>query len=188
MYVQVQTANTMMSSKLWKLNKADIGLPRSSHTKRGNFNFNDSMDENAEASHNSTPSNSQLNASSLNILGVQATPPSTRTLGLAESMIAPSVEPHLADGFPSGIVRSQLPSFGENIQDADNGDISNPQGLSAERLRVIWGTNIVISDAISSFKTFLQTFTLAHRSLFEKRVVDRPNDYEPMYPKLLEQV
>lgn len=146
------------------------------------------MDNSPDANHNSIPFNSQLNASSLNILGAQATPPSTRTLGLTESMIVPSVEPNFADECPSGVVRSQLESFGENFQDNRNGEHNNLQGHSAERLRVIWGTNIVISDAISSFKNFLHDFTLAHRSLFEKTVVNHPNDYEPLYPKLLEQV
>ncbi|PJF16702.1 DNA helicase, partial [Paramicrosporidium saccamoebae] len=69
-------------------------------------------------------------------------------------------------------------------------------GHTNERVRVIWGTNIVISDAISAFKSFLSNFTTAHRKMAEARAAgpDAPlpttmaHDLEPLYPRLLQQI
>lgn len=63
-----------------------------------------------------------------------------------------------------------------------------------DRVRVIWGTNIVISDAIESFRSFLKEFTLAHRKLAEARekqqldITTTSSDTESYYPKLLNQI
>jgi len=61
-------------------------------------------------------------------------------------------------------------------------------------VRVIWGTNIIIADAISSFRSFLANFTLAQRKRFEASAPNAPlptlasSDLEPFYPRLLAQV
>lgn len=65
-----------------------------------------------------------------------------------------------------------------------------------QRVRVIWGTNIVIADAMASFKTFLMGFTVAHRRIFEARLqgpdaplpVTTAQDLDPLYPRLLQQI
>lgn len=63
---------------------------------------------------------------------------------------------------------------------------------AAERIRVIWGTNIVISDMIGAFKSFLANYTMAHR--FGGKSDDEPShqllasDFEPLYPRLLRQL
>ena len=63
-----------------------------------------------------------------------------------------------------------------------------------ERVRVIWGTNIIIADAISSFRSFLANFTLAQRKRFETSGPNMPlprivaTDLDPLYPRLLGQV
>lgn len=75
--------------------------------------------------------------------------------------------------------------------------VSDPPLVStSERVRVIWGTNIVISGAIEAFKRFLGEFTRAHRKAFEAQTLgpDAPlptttaKDLEPYYPQLLRQI
>lgn len=74
-------------------------------------------------------------------------------------------------------------------------EMAAPNGGS-ERVRVIWGTNIVISDAIAAFKSFLVGFTMAHRKIAEARAQgpDAPLpstsalDLDPYYPRLLQQI
>lgn len=72
--------------------------------------------------------------------------------------------------------------------------INGQQHRTEERVRVIWGTNIVISDAISAFRSFLANFTLAQRKRFEAATPNAPlpdilaSDLEPLYPRLLSQV
>lgn len=59
------------------------------------------------------------------------------------------------------------------------------------RTRVIWGTNIVITDAIADFRTFLANFTRAHRRRAETQgalPALTASDVEPMYPRLLRQI
>lgn len=79
--------------------------------------------------------------------------------------------------------------------DAAVGGGQQQQPSPAERIRVIWGTNIVISDAISAFRNFLANFTPAQRKRFEAAAVpDGPlpeilaADLDPLYPRLLAQV
>jgi DNA replication licensing factor MCM4 len=72
-----------------------------------------------------------------------------------------------------------------------NTETNIPQTESAERVRVIWGTNIVISETISAFKSFLVNFTLAHR--FGNDSEERghqllASDFEPLYPRLMRQL
>lgn len=72
-----------------------------------------------------------------------------------------------------------------------NTEANVPPTESAERVRVIWGTNIVISETISAFKSFLVNFTLAHR--FGNDSEERghqllASDFEPLYPRLLRQL
>lgn len=65
-----------------------------------------------------------------------------------------------------------------------------------QRVRVIWGTNIIIADAMASFKAFLTGFTMAHRKIFEARSqgpdaplpVTTAQDLDPLYPRLLQQI
>lgn len=71
-----------------------------------------------------------------------------------------------------------------------------PIAPANERVRVIWGTNIVISGAIEAFKRFIREFTRAHRKAFDSQLQgpDAPlpattaNDLEPYYPQLLRQI
>ena len=62
----------------------------------------------------------------------------------------------------------------------------------AERVRVIWGTDIRISETIAAFKSFLTTFTLEHRfgsgSAQPQGDQMLASDYEPLYPRLLRQL
>lgn len=80
------------------------------------------------------------------------------------------------------------PPSNMNYQQARNGADDN------ERVRVIWGTNIIISEAISSFRAFLSSFTLAQRKRFEASGPNAPLpeltavDLEPFYPRLLAQI
>ncbi len=73
-------------------------------------------------------------------------------------------------------------------------DVNIPVSTSNERVRVIWGTNIIISDAISSFRSFLANFTLSQRKRFECSSPESPlpnispSDLNPLYPRLLTQV
>ncbi len=71
-------------------------------------------------------------------------------------------------------------------------DTQMPQEAN-ERVRVIWGTDIRISETIAAFKSFLTTFTLEHRfgavsggggAAAEMLA----SDYEPLYPRLLRQL
>lgn len=69
--------------------------------------------------------------------------------------------------------------------------INEYQGPPAtERIRVIWGTNIMISETINAFKSFLLNFTLAHRfgNDMEHQQSLSSTDFEPIYPRLLRQL
>ena len=87
-----------------------------------------------------------------------------------------------------GPLQSDHP-FDEALRDGQQ-----QQQRAAERVRVIWGTNIVISDAISAFRNFLANFTLAQRKRFEAATPNAPlpeilaSDLDPLYPRLLAQV
>lgn len=83
------------------------------------------------------------------------------------------------------LLPSELSSFG--------GERPAPVVAADERVRVIWGTNIIIADAISSFRSFLANFTMAQRKRFESSANEAlpnitANDLEPLYPRLLGQV
>lgn len=74
------------------------------------------------------------------------------------------------------------------------GSIPEDAPTGNERVRVIWGTNIIISDAISSFRSFLSNFTLAQRKRHEANGPNAPlpnilpSDLEPLYPRLFSQI
>ena len=78
---------------------------------------------------------------------------------------------------------------------ADDGNEA-PIPPARERVRVIWGTNIIIADAIAAFKSFLRAFTMAHRKMHETRAagpdvplpVTNAHDLEPFYPKLFQRI
>ena len=93
------------------------------------------------------------------------------------------------------VAASEAPQPPDSIM--DDSEINEPMDNSApvqstERVRVIWGTNIVISDTIAAFKSFLANFTLAHRfSAGSAEAGDRnllASDFEPLYPRLLRQL
>lgn len=72
---------------------------------------------------------------------------------------------------------------------------TNSVTISSERIRVIWGTNIVISDAIAAFRSFLASFVPAQRKQWEAGLcsdgalpVILADDYDPLYPRLLLQI
>ena len=80
-------------------------------------------------------------------------------------------------------------------------EISGNQAAASEPVKVIWGTNIVITEAISSFKSFLANFSIAQRHLYNNQNDANSNnnvplldedmmaaDLEPYYPKLLQKV
>lgn len=80
-------------------------------------------------------------------------------------------------------------------------EISGNQAAASEPVKVIWGTNIVITEAISSFKSFLANFSIAQRHLYNNQNDTNGNnnvplldedmmaaDLEPYYPKLLQKV
>lgn len=96
----------------------------------------------------------------------------------------------------------------QTAAEAQNAEAQNntSSSSSSDRVRVIWGTNIVVSDAISVFKEFLTKFTLAHRKISDQRASiaasiknsETPSDtassrttssdLEAFYPKLLAQI
>jgi hypothetical protein len=77
---------------------------------------------------------------------------------------------------------------------------SNVVEPSSEPVKVIWGTNIVITETIAAFKSFLRNFSLAQRHLYEQQsdsasfsvpMLDDSllaADMEPFYPKMLKKV
>lgn len=77
---------------------------------------------------------------------------------------------------------------------SDTGQVSSFN--TDERVRVIWGTNIVISDAIAAFRSYITKFTMAHRKMADARISDpdaplpttTAQDLEPLYPRLLGQI
>lgn len=92
------------------------------------------------------------------------------------------------DGVGSLAIPADVPQMSSELLNT-----SPPQG--GERVRVIWGTNIVISDAIESFRTFLENFTISHRRILEAKNtanVTLPRtealDLEPYYPRMLNQI
>lgn len=102
---------------------------------------------------------------------------------------------------------SATPQVSHSI--AQNERSTSSSSSSSDRVRVIWGTNIVVSDAISVFKDFLTKFTIAHRKISDQRSAilsslknsETPSasiitptsrttssDLEAFYPKLLAQI
>lgn len=87
---------------------------------------------------------------------------------------------------------SELSSLGGVDGVADR--VNNATAGNEERVRVIWGTNIIIADAITSFRSFLANFTMAQRKRFDSSGPDQPlpninaTDLEPLYPRLLSQI
>lgn len=71
---------------------------------------------------------------------------------------------------------------------------------SVEKVRVIWGTNIVIKETVTSFRDFLINFTMGHKRLAglddAESTLPPPTpqnatplyDVEPFYPRLLRQL
>lgn len=105
----------------------------------------------------------------------------------------------LSDNEGGLALNSERSALGPLQSDAYQGETfdeyrSARQANGSERIRVIWGTNIVISDAISAFRNFLANFTLAQRKRFEASAPNAPlpdvhaSDLEPLYPRLLGQV
>lgn len=90
-------------------------------------------------------------------------------------------------GLNGGILPSNLGSVAER-------EPALPNASENERVRVIWGTNIIISEAITSFRSFLTNFTMAQRKRFEASGLNAPlptiaaGDLEPYYPRLFQQV
>lgn len=74
----------------------------------------------------------------------------------------------------------QTPSFRLNSQTMDTQE-SDPS-LAA---RVIWGTTINTHEAMTSFRNFLNNFTLAHRKRKLNEPINDAEDHQPFYPKLL---
>jgi len=93
--------------------------------------------------------------------------------------------------FSVAVSAPHLPNAMQN-----DGSPPPPSIPSSERVRVIWGTNIVINDAIAAFKLFLRTFTWAHRKMADARDIAESDaqptltahDLEPFYPRLLQQI
>lgn len=91
-----------------------------------------------------------------------------------------------------------FPNQLDSIADAELNDLPQQESRYGndgnERVRVIWGTNIIISEAICSFRTFLSSFTLAQRKRFDASSPNSPIpelkalDLEPFYPRLLSQI
>ena len=63
--------------------------------------------------------------------------------------------------------------------------------------RVIWGTNVDVSEAISMFKEFISSFTMAHKIRYvdenSEKMEDQeleisPSDYLPFYDHYLSEV
>lgn len=72
---------------------------------------------------------------------------------------------------------------------AANVNANDAQTDAETRVRVIWGTDIRISNTIASFKSFLTTFSLAQR-FGEGETAGQllATDFEPLYPRLLRQL
>lgn len=58
-----------------------------------------------------------------------------------------------------------------------------------QRIKVIWGTNIVVRDCVLAFREFLAGFTPGHRKIADGQALgDADVDTQPVYPQLLEQI
>lgn len=70
----------------------------------------------------------------------------------------------------------------------DEQQMESSQMDIGDKVRVVWGTTVVISETIAAFKNFLNDFTPAHRKNFEGIAPNGSDDMIPLYPKLLQQV
>lgn len=125
-------------------------------------------------------------------LSAATTNPQNRT---PAAQSRPQPEDHLSVAAPS------IPNQPRGTNRHDAADTARVPNTN-ERVRVIWGTNIVISDAISAFRSFLLDFTTAHRKMADARAhassspsgsrsplpTTSAMDLEPLYPRLLQQI
>lgn len=135
----------------------------------------------------------------------QQTPPSTENVLLGSSAL------HLSSSQadPLGTRRARgrnelgdrarfMESVEELLSDAAE---QSAAAVANEPVKVIWGTNIVISETIAAFRSFLRNFSLAQRHLYEHQQNESGSapvpllddslmaaDLEPYYPKLLRKV
>jgi DNA replication licensing factor MCM4 len=92
-------------------------------------------------------------------------------------------------GHPTSSTMAAGPSQPPAMLPSEQTDNQMPQE-APERVRVIWGTDIRISETIAAFKSFLATFTLEHRFGASAGQADQmlASDYEPLYPRLMRQL
>ena len=70
-----------------------------------------------------------------------------------------------------------------------NGVPISPVGLPDEKVKVIWGTNIVVRDAILAFKDFLANFTPGHRKISEgTSLKGELGELETLYSELFRKI
>lgn len=135
----------------------------------------------------------------------QQTPPSTEHLfsssafHLSSSQLDSNTNGRRARGRNElGDRTRYLEGVEELISESEN-TASGIAAAANEPVKVIWGTNIVITETIASFKSFLRNFSLAQRHLYDHQsnhsssapLLDDSilaTDLEPYYPTLLKKV
>ncbi len=203
-------SNSNMSSQLDNVSSRRA-RPRS-ELGEGHHHHNDhTMSESDGGTVITATSNRQSNSHAVG--GAVGTPghlPNGRNVAFDQLSIALSNPHQQAVAGRSGMRNNVLgtPSNAPSQAPADDTTLPSMDGIGAspavnrhvppsnERVRVIWGTNIVISDAIAAFRAFLMSFTMAHRKISDARLQDpsiplAPTtalDLEPLYSRLFQQI
>lgn len=133
----------------------------------------------------------------------QQTPPSTEHLFSSSAFHLSSSQLDPNPNGRRGRSRNELGDRARYLEGVEElmseGEHGNEPAASNEPVKVIWGTNIVITETIAAFKSFLRNFSLAQRHLYEHQSDSATSmpmlddsvlaaDLEPYYPKLLKKV
>lgn len=138
----------------------------------------------------------------LSSLVPQHTPPSTDHLFSSSAFQLSSSQ---IDSIPSRRARGRnelgdRSRYLEGVEEMLSETDVAPASSAGEPIKVIWGTNIVISESIAALKSFLSNFSLAQRHLYEHQLDNSTTptpllddsimaaDLEPYYPKILKKV
>lgn len=77
-----------------------------------------------------------------------------------------------------------VPQTPGRLQSSLNPNMDTQESDPSLSVRLIWGTTVNIHEAMTSFKNFLNHFTLAHRKRRMNETI-MENDMRPFYPQLL---
>lgn len=90
----------------------------------------------------------------------------------------------------SGLGDASFLETNQTIEPTSDAAVAAPAQLSEDqKVKVIWGTNIVVKETISAFRSFLTSFTAAHRQLYQGGTLGGDfSETEPLYPALIRQL